>query len=271
MNAVFISAVGLAAPGLDSWERGQPTLRGARPYETTDFAPQMPRILPPNERRRATSLTRVALQAAWDALTPSDPRLALPDAVGLRTVFASSHGDATVTGRICRTLATKDRLISPTDFHNSVHNAPAGYWTIGTHSQAASSSVSLLDGTFSAGFLEALTTATTESAAVLLVAYDEPLPSPLGEAEHVTEPFAAALLLTPEEVPERAIRARVNLRGDAREDAMNDPGLENLRIGNPAARCLPLLRSLATAGNSSDGTSILPYLDDCRLEVTISE
>ena len=33
-------------------------------------------------------------------------------------------------------LAADPRELSPTRFHNSVHNAPAGYWTVAAHCHA---------------------------------------------------------------------------------------------------------------------------------------
>ena len=59
------------------------------------------------------------------------------DAAVAATVFTSSGGDGDNCHAICETLATTDRLISPTRFHNSVHNAPAGYWSIATQRDAA--------------------------------------------------------------------------------------------------------------------------------------
>ena len=46
--------------------------------------------------------------------------------------------------------------ISPTRFHNSVHNAAAGYWTIGAGCMQATTALSAYDATFAEGLLEAL-------------------------------------------------------------------------------------------------------------------
>ena len=50
----------------------------------------------------------------------------------LPAVFTSSGGDGRNCHEICAALASAERLISPTRFHNSVHNAAAGYWGIAT-------------------------------------------------------------------------------------------------------------------------------------------
>jgi len=46
----------------------------------------------------------------------------------LPTVFSSSGGDGYNCDTICETLASEVCTISPTRFHNSAQNAPAGYW-----------------------------------------------------------------------------------------------------------------------------------------------
>ena len=73
---------------------------------------------------------------------------------------------------MCTTLATTPTAISPTRFHNSVHNAAAGYWTIGTGCRAASTALSAFDRSFAAGLLEAATQCAADGEAVLLVAFD---------------------------------------------------------------------------------------------------
>ena len=61
------------------------------------------------------------------------------DPATLPSVFTSAHGDLAVNDYMSSTLATQPTAISPTRFHNSVHNAAAGYWTIATGCHAASS------------------------------------------------------------------------------------------------------------------------------------
>src|SRR3546814_2131149 len=80
---------------------------------------------------------------------------------------------------LCTTLASDARALSPTRFHNSVHNAAAGYWTIGTGCHAPSTAISSFDASFAQGLLEALVQLRTGAQAVLLVAYDAPSAGPL--------------------------------------------------------------------------------------------
>ncbi len=45
-------------------------------------------------------------------------------------VFACSGGDTDVINRLCSALMLPGCPVSPQQFVNSVHNAPAGYWSI---------------------------------------------------------------------------------------------------------------------------------------------
>src|SRR3546814_20327507 len=70
-------------------------------------------------------------------------------------------------------VATPERIVSPTDFHNSVHNAAAGYWGIGTGSRAPSTTLAGYDESFALGLLEAGLQVVGDRRAVLLVVFDE--------------------------------------------------------------------------------------------------
>jgi hypothetical protein len=210
------------------------------------------------------------MRVAQEAVTATGAATSTLDCTGHIAVFASSHGDAGVTDKICRSLTLAERQVSPTDFHNAVHNAPAGYWSIGTRSRTASTSVSLQDGTFAAGLLEAITIACVEIAPVLLVACDLPLPHPLSASEKVSAPFAVAFVLTPARDAKQSPRLLTSLRAGVGEDRLADPELENLRLGNPVARSLPLLRCLAQASSAAEQIVVLPYLAETRLEIQIT-
>jgi hypothetical protein len=258
---VFIDAIGLAAPGLPNWTDAQPILRQASTYQSAEMPRFAPSFLPPNERRRATRIGRLAFQAAEEAMggtkIPADE---------LAAVFASSGGDTEVMDRICRALATPERSVSPTDFHNSVHNAPAGYWSIATRSRWSSTSLSAFDSSFAVGLLEAVSVAAQEKIPVLLVAYDIRPPLPLLHARKLLDDFSVALVLTPERRPGSHMALRLALNGDAvPETKLDEPALEELRLGNPAARALPLLTALA---QGQPARVHLPYFDD-RLTVEL--
>lgn len=244
MKPVFIEAIGLCAPGLANWESARPILLGESSYVAGEPTPYQPQLLPPNERRRATASVRLAFRVAEEAMSHSSFKPS-----ELATVFASSEGDTAVLHRLCSALAEERRQVSPTDFHNSVHNAAAGYWSIAAQTKLSSVSLSAYDHSFCAGLLEAITLALGDDVPVLLVTYDICPPEPLHAKRPLRTNVGVALALTPHLTD--ACIARLDIHpGQEKEAPMSDVALESLRLGNPAARALPLLQQLArgTAG-----------------------
>src|SRR5690606_29192269 len=118
-----------------------------------------PQLLPANERRRAPDSVALALEVAQHACAAAgrDPAV-------LPSVFASTHGDLAITDYMCQTLAEAPAQVSPTRFHNSVHNAAAGYWTIGTGCHAPATALSAYRASFAQGLLEAVAQVQVEQA-----------------------------------------------------------------------------------------------------------
>ena len=239
LNPVFVESVGLIAPGLLGWAASRDVLSGASSYVTGELPPYAPELLPPNERRRATPAVRLAFRTAEDAMKGTP--LA---AAQLATVFGSSDGDTEVMHRINHSLTLPTRAISPTDFHNSVHNAPAGYWSIAVGSKLPSNSLAAHDATFAATLTEAVAQVAGDGISVLMAVYDTPMPYPLSEKRPLPSTFGVALVLTPEP-SERTLAALSIARGAGAEARWAGAALEALRAGNPAARSLPLLELLA--------------------------
>src|SRR5688572_11813713 len=132
----YVQGAGVLAPGLESFHAAREILAGSRPYALAPMTAPAPEILPAVERRRAAESVRYALSAAQEALAMSG--ISTRDTA---SVFASSGGDGHTLHQICEALAGPERAVSPTRFHNSVHNAAAGYWSIATGCRAASSSL----------------------------------------------------------------------------------------------------------------------------------
>jgi hypothetical protein len=183
-------------------------------------------------------------------------------------VFTSSGADGEIMHDICMTLAGEDRQISPTKFHNSVHNAPAGYWSIATRSHRPSTSLCAFDWSFAAGLLEAVAQVTLEHEQVLLVSYDVPYPEPMNSVRAVTGALAVALLLSRGRQSRSLCRLSLSLPSSPGEPTRLDhPLLERLRAGNPTGRALPLLRALDAARAD---TVIMDYLPGGSLLATIA-
>jgi hypothetical protein len=240
VKALYIDAVGCCAPGLDGWEQAPPVLRGERPYQRQDLPPHQSQLLPANERRRAPLSVRLAFHVAEDAL-----RLDQRSPQRLASVFVSSDGDTHISHRISQALAQPQRVVSPTDFHNSVHNAAAGYWSIATQARLPSVSLSACHASFAAGLLEAAGLAQVEDLECLLVAFDVRAPDLLLPLWPVTESAAFALILSPRRSAASLAALRVETVTPVAETGMPDAGLETLRRSNAAARVLPLLALLA--------------------------
>jgi hypothetical protein len=196
-------------------------------------------MLAPNERRRATAAVKLAFRAAEDAVAGAGA-----DARQLASVFSSSDADMFVLNRICAALAQSPRIISPTDFHNSVHNAASGYWSIGVGSMAPTTTVSAYDASFTAGLLEAVALARDRASDVLLVVYDAPAPQPLAAKRPLAVSAGVAMIVGPAASPATAGGLVLEV-GVLSETPCRNPALEALRTGNPALRALPLLELIA--------------------------
>jgi hypothetical protein len=260
---LFVESAGLLGPGLAGWPASRSVLTGAQPnVEGEVLLPQL-EALPATERRRTGLPVKLALSAGLDALAHTSRR---GDA--LASVFTSSTGDGQVIHEICQALAGAERYVSPTRFHNSVHNAAAGYWSIALRSNAPSTSLCCHDWSFAAGLLEGAAQCVTAGLPVLLVSYDLPFPEPLRGVRPILGVLGAALLLAPEAGPETF--ARIDLQIEAGIPApvcMQDQGLEKLRVGNPTGRALPLLQALA---GPSAGTVGLEYVGGNTLIVEVT-
>ena len=236
---VIIEGIGVWAPALPGWQASQDVLSGKAEPQAAVSARPAATLLAPAERRRAPDSVLFALEVAQQAA-----QMAARDGSTLRGVFASDHGDLAINDYLCATLTQAPEQLSPTRFHNSVHNAPAGYWAIATGCMASTTALSAGDHTFAAGLLEAALLARSEDAPVLFVACDLPACGPLADVVSCRTPFAVALVLSP-----RRDRSGAALRLAVQPQSVvlaPEPALLHAVHGdNPVARSLPLLVALA--------------------------
>ncbi len=244
---VAVLGIGLLGPGLASWAVGQALLRTPADWQSQPTGMAAPNRLPATERRRAGTVVRASVVVADEACAAAglDPAL-------LATVFTSSTGDPNNCHLLCEALAKPERLVSPTRFTNSVHNAAAGYWHIAAASRQPSTSLAAFDASFAAGLLEAAVQCLTSQQPVLLVACDVPYPEPLHSVRPLPDSFALALLLAPAATATATATAAagtplltVRSGPETAATPCQHGGLEALRQGIPAARALPLLQALA--------------------------
>ncbi|MEW9622920.1 beta-ketoacyl synthase chain length factor [Rhodanobacter geophilus] len=234
---LHVEGIGLWSPRLGDFAALRALLAGA-----AAAAPAAPAaaLLPANERRRAPESVRLAVEVAGQALAMSGR-----DPATLACVFASAHGDQAITDAICSTLAHAPAELSPTRFHHSVHNAPAGYWTIATGCRAPSSAVCAGIRTFGAALLEAATQALAEQRPVLLVCSDIAGRGPLLEMTGCGRAFGCALLLAPAAGATTLARLRLETSADHAASTPPPATLAGEADGNPAGAALALLASLA--------------------------
>jgi hypothetical protein len=245
MNPVYLESVGLFAPGLAGWQNSLPQLRGERTYELAMPARYKPALLPANERRRATNSVRIAFGACEDAIGER-----IEEAAQLASVFASSGGDYGIHDQICRAILREEIAVSPTQFHNSVHNAAAGYWSIASNSTQPSVSLSAFDFSVAAGYLEAFPLVQLEQLATLLVFSDCEVVGPIHQKRPISWPFSCALWLTPQRGRHSLATLSMSLaKGPQYSTTCANTDMEALHRDNPAARMLPMLEALARREN----------------------
>jgi hypothetical protein len=256
-----IESLGVLGPGLPDWPATARVLSGVARWEPAATVLPPPLSLPSAERRRTGAVVRLSLAVGLEATARAGI-----DPARLPVVFSSSSGDGQNCHEICEVLASSERQLSPTRFHNSVHNAPAGYWGIATGATAAANSLCAHDASFGAGLLEALCQVVVERTPVLLIAYDTSYPEPMRSVRPIPDAFGVALLLAPAGGTASLAHIELNLT-EAAANCMDDPELENLRKLIPAARSLPLLAQLA---RGAPGCVRIDYLDGARLALTVS-
>ena len=255
----YIEGIGVLGPGFADWPSAAAILAGEAPYVAAATVLPLPLSLPPAERRRTGGVVKLALAVGFEATT----RCGIERST-LATVFSSSGGDGLNCHEICQVLASSDRQLSPTRFHNSVHNVAAGYWSIAANATAAANVLCAHDASFGAGLLEALTQVVVEHASVLLLAYDTQYPEPLRAHRPIPDAFGVALVLAPHERAPLAHLTATLTDDDA--EHMSEPALEKLRVSIPAARSLPLLSRLA---RRNGGRVVLDYFEHARIALQV--
>ncbi len=251
-------------PGHAGWDASLPVLAGRQEYVPTDTPPPPPPVLPATERRRAGVTVRLALTVAQAAMAMADEPIG-----GVRSVFGSANGDGAVVHAILEELERPEPAVSPTQFHNSVHNAAAGYWTIATASHEAATSLGCHDSTFAAALLKAVAELRVEAKPVMLCLYDAPFPEPLATTRPITAAFAVGLVLVPEPNGRELMRIDIGYRAAPSDPALEapcQPALHALWRGNPAGRSLRLLEHLARAEAGVASAGLLDGRIDIRMQ-----
>jgi hypothetical protein len=233
MQSITLLGFGVCTP--------DPQLRDTLPFAATGIDRA---AIPAALRRRTSQATQLAFSAAIQAC-----RHARRGPGELPAVFACVGGEIQVTDTLCIELGKPDGLISPTAFHNAVHNTAAGYWSIVQGCTRAASALAAGHETFAMAMLEAWCLLETQGGEILLVCYDERWPDYLA-APMGAPPFACALVLAAGGVSEGIAelgRPRIGSGGKLPE------AWAELIANMPATAAIPLLAAVTDGeGNTRE-------------------
>jgi hypothetical protein len=242
--AVDLVGIGAWGPAFNNWAELQTLFANPALGEALQWATPVPKpeIIPANERRRAPLPVRAAVEVSWQALQQSG--LASSD---VACVFGSGLGDTEITDYMCRVLTTAEKQLSPTKFHNSVHNAAAGYWTISTGCMKSANSIAAYQNTAGLALLEGMIQCQQHNEPVLVTLFDTAAHDTYRQIFACEQSFAAALLLVPAGAANapmaRLVMADETAASVIAPDLPHDQ-LDKLYRDNPAAKVLGLLQQL---------------------------
>lgn len=261
MKPLAIEAIAVVGPGLDGWEQTASVLRAPDSYTGGELPPLPSNLFPGNERRRTTELVRLAVQVVHQLA-----KVSTLDLAQTVSVFSSAEGDMAVADRICSALTMPGMPVSPVQFQNVVHNAPAGYWSITAGAQLGSTSINAGHAAFAAGLVDAYANLRNGAAPVLFVCYDTPGPAVLEAHRPISAPFAVAMTLTLEPTARRCGVIEFDIVAEQPTTALAPGMLDALRAGNPAARGLSVLSHIA---NGTQDRVFLPYTSRSSLMIDV--
>jgi hypothetical protein len=258
MTELQLVGIGTWSPRHGNWEE---FCAGIQSDDWPEEVKLQPDLIPPRERRRAPQLVKMAIEVMDQAC-----KMAAIEPNESAVIFSSAMGDMQITDYICAALAQTPKLISPTKFHNSVHNAAPGYWSIATGAFCPASAVSAFEYTPTMAFLEACIQAAEEQTPVLCVAQEVAAPPVLMDICPSEAPFSAAFLLAPAGFCDSPL---ASIEFVVEQDSAEWPEIDG-RLGefasNMSARFLPLMTALA--GNMATHIR-LPMTENMSLGVRL--
>jgi hypothetical protein len=240
-RAVSLEGISFWASRLPGWDVAAAVLAGQAEPPADALRRPVPEMLPPAERRRAPDSVALAIEVAARACAA-----AALDPARLSSVFATTHADLAITDYLCEILVRTPLLTSPTKFHNSVHNAAAGYWCIATGCHAPYTTVSVCDHSFAVGLLEAIMQVASDGGPVLYAAYDIESCGPLTQVAMSRGLLGVGLVLARDRSAQSVAHLSWSIRTGSRDEATRpDPANSRLVQDNAMASCLPLFEALA--------------------------
>ena len=186
----YLRGVGLWTPAyanLQAWvaagmpaefSGGDPPASAARPSAE---------LLHPRLRRRTSVLTRATVTALEAATQQGGATLD-----DVRLVLVSSFGEIQTTVDLLAQLGESQGPVSPTKFHNSVHNTATGYMSIASGNHREATALAGGPHNLEIGALELLAGLRIDGGDAVLLIAEERIPSPFDRADG-DPTFAVAL------------------------------------------------------------------------------
>jgi hypothetical protein len=238
-----LCGVGMWTPAYADFEAwvaaGLPDALHVTSPDSPQPSPPPAHLLHPRLRRRTSTLTRAAVTALEAALANSGVGI---DQV--RFVLVSSFGEIETTVELLAQLGEPEGPVSPTKFHNSVHNTATGYLSIASGNNRESTALAGGPHNLEIGLLEALAGLVETGEDVVLIFAEELLPRPF-ERSDADPTFAVALHLrrTDSALTDASgleLRVTSRTRGPASPGAVAAPSLPTM-----IAPIVELLRAVA--------------------------
>jgi hypothetical protein len=226
MKPAYVRGLGLWTPGFaspEAWCRGESKASVVTPEAD---------LLSGALRRRATGLTRMAVEVFRQATRAADC-----DVATVPIVWATSHGEHATAIKILGMMRSGEGKLSPTHFHNSVHNTASGYASIAAGNCAPSTTLTGGAELAASAFLEATCHLEATAEDVVVVLADEPLLPPF-EQHDSKSPLALAFCLSSRS--ERASAVLSGFRRDAVAPVKNHDRFGRLYVSS----ALPLLERI---------------------------
>ena len=177
------NAVGGRAASVEQWR--QWALGRLDADGLPEYRPALP-FLPAMRRRRLGAAARLVCEAAWELAN------AYPNCL---PVYVSHDGEINRSFELWPELL-QSGTVSPTSFGLSVHNAPAGQWSILRGDMQESTALATLSDGIETALAEAYAVLCDGAERVLLIVADDPLKADYAvAAERAPFPYALAMVL----------------------------------------------------------------------------
>ncbi len=170
MRPVYVCGLGLWAPG-----HADPAAWCLRKEDPSVEVPEAT-LLTHALRRRASHLTRMGVEVLQQAISRGGR-----DSTNTPSVWATAHGEHETALAILGMMQRGEGKLSPTQFHNSVHNTASGYASIAAGNCVASTTLTGGSELVATTFLEGMCLLEAGESDVVLVLADEPLRRPFDQ------------------------------------------------------------------------------------------